>query len=81
MASLALMVAANGGHVGVTKLLLDHGADVAAADNNGLTSLMVSTQCGHVAVAKLLVRKWCKLNRIALSCEGLLDLLGIVAKE
>jgi len=39
----------------VTKLLLDYGADVAAADINGVTALMVAVQCGHVALTKVLV--------------------------
>ena len=50
-----LMVAAGAGHEAVAKLLLDHGADVAAADNNGATALMFAARDGHEAVAKLLL--------------------------
>ena len=49
------MGAAAGGHEAVTKLLLDHRADVAAADNDGVTALILAAECGHEAVAKLLL--------------------------
>ena len=39
----------------MTKLLLDYGADVAAADINGVTALMVAVQRGYVAVTKVLL--------------------------
>ena len=41
------MVAAQGGHEAVTKLLLDHGADAAAADNDGQTALMLAAAIAH----------------------------------
>ena len=41
------MVAAKGGHEAVTKLLLDHAADVAAAKNNGATALILAASGGH----------------------------------
>ena len=50
----ALMCAAEGGHVAVAQLLLQHGADVAAS-NDGSTALMYSALGGHVAVAQLLL--------------------------
>ena len=34
----------------MAKVLLDHGADVAAADNDGVTALLLSFEGGHVAV-------------------------------
>jgi len=39
----------------VTKLLLDHGADTAAADNVGVTALLLSFEGGHSAVGMLLL--------------------------
>ena len=51
----ALMAAAQHGHEAVAKLLLDHGADVAAADSNGVTALMAAAQHGHAEVEKLLL--------------------------
>jgi ankyrin repeat protein len=48
------MAAAEGGHVSVAKLLLECGADVQAADNNGATALMWASAGGHMAVAELL---------------------------
>ncbi|CAE7233942.1 mask, partial [Symbiodinium sp. CCMP2456] len=50
-----LVHAAGGGDDSVVNLLLDHGADVAAAKNNGGTALMVAAFGGHLAVAKLLL--------------------------
>ena len=47
--------AAEGNHEEVAKLLLDHGADVAAATNNGRTALMLAAAGGHEAVTKLLL--------------------------
>ena len=51
----SFMRAAQGGQQGATKLLLDHGADVAAADNSGSTALMLAAIGGHEAVTKLLL--------------------------
>ena len=51
----SLMRAAHGGHKAVTQLLLDHGADVEAADNNGFTALIRAAFEGHEAVTKLLL--------------------------
>ena len=46
---------AAGGHEAVTKLLLDHGADVATTNSNGVSALVVAAQGGHEAVTKLLL--------------------------
>ena len=51
----SLVRAAHGGHKAVTQLLLDHGADVEAADNNGQTALSWAACKGHEAVTKLLL--------------------------
>ena len=40
----------------MAKLLLEHGADVATADNDGGTALMWAAQGGHEAVAQLLLQ-------------------------
>lgn len=53
--STALMRAATGGQEATTKVLLEHKADVAAADSGGTTALMRAALGGHVAVAKLLL--------------------------
>ena len=52
----ALMCAAVGGHEAVAQLLLQHGADVAAARNDGRTALMCAAEGGHEAVAQLLLQ-------------------------
>ena len=57
------MVAAQCGHEAVTKLLLDHGADVAAAAKNGATALVLALASGHLAVAKLLVERDARVAR------------------
>ena len=51
----ALMYAAFGGCEVVTKVLLDHGADVTAADINGKTALWAAAKGGHETVKKLLL--------------------------
>ena len=45
------MSAAQGGHVAVARLLLQHGADVAGR-NDGFTALMCAAEVGHEAVAR-----------------------------
>ena len=51
----ALINAVSRGHEAVTKLLLDHGADVTAEDEDSGTALIASAANGHEAVAKLLL--------------------------
>ena len=46
--------AALGGHEAVAGLLLQNGANVAAASNDGGTALMVAMANNHEAVARLL---------------------------
>ena len=51
----SLRYAAQYGHEAVTKLLLENGANVAAADNHGQTALIYAAKGGHEAVTKLLL--------------------------
>ena len=51
----ALMSAAQGGQEAVTRLLLEHRADVNAARSDGYTALMLAAQGGHTAVTSLLL--------------------------
>ena len=51
----ALREAALHGREAVAKLLLDHRADVAAADNDGATAMILAAVGGHEAVTKLLL--------------------------
>ena len=48
------MCAAAGGHEAVAQLLLQNGADVKAATNNGATALRIARANRHEAVARLL---------------------------
>ena len=50
-----LVQAAEDGNEAVTKLLLDNGANVAAAGNNGKTALLAACLGGHETVTKLLL--------------------------
>ena len=43
------------GHVDVARLLIEHGADAAAQDNDGMTPLHWASEGGHVDVARLLI--------------------------
>ena len=60
MVSQHLMCAAEGGHEVVAKVLLQHGADVAAAMDVGVTALMSAALGGHEAVAQLLLTARCR---------------------
>ena len=50
------MCAAEGGHEAVAKVLLQHGADVAAAMDDGVTALVFAARGGHEAMAQLLLQ-------------------------
>ena len=54
-AQYSLMLAARDGFETVTKLLLDYGADVDAADNIGRTALIYAAEEGQETVTKLLL--------------------------
>jgi ankyrin repeat protein len=41
----------------VASLLLEHGADVDQADNDGLTPLQITTENNHNAILALLLKK------------------------
>jgi ankyrin repeat protein len=42
--------------------LLDHGADIEAEDENGLSPLMLALNAGHFTIASLLVEKGADVN-------------------
>jgi ankyrin repeat protein len=52
-----LFSASSIGHVEVVKLLLEKGADMTAADNEGWTPLNSASLDGHIEVVKLLLEK------------------------
>lgn len=45
-------------------ILVDHGADVNAADNQGKTPLMLCANATHTSVAKYLLRKGANIDLI-----------------
>ena len=53
----ALFLAADGGHAGVVKLLLEHRADVTSVDNRGRSALHRAAIGGHVDACRELVNK------------------------
>ena len=53
---MALMWAANNGYTETAELLLKHGANVNAKDNEGSTALMCAADNGHTETANLLRR-------------------------
>ena len=50
----ALIAAAHNGHLEVTRVLLDHGADSSLRDKRGKTALAWAEAQGHVEVAQAL---------------------------
>ena len=48
------MLAAEGGHEAVARLLLQHGADVRAANKHGFTALMIERTSRNETLARLL---------------------------
>jgi ankyrin repeat protein len=49
------MTAAAGGHEQCVQLLLDHGANIAAVANDGLTALLAAGKGGHEQCVQLLL--------------------------
>jgi ankyrin repeat protein len=60
--SSALMLACAKGHTEVAKALIDKGADVNAANQNGWTALMGAASYGHLDIVKLLVERGADVN-------------------
>jgi ankyrin repeat protein len=58
----ALMLAAIGGHASTAMLLLAHGADVRARDNEGRTPLMLAADRGETAAVDALLAHGAEVN-------------------
>ncbi len=58
----ALMLAAQRGHVDITKILLKHGAKLDACTSQNSTALMLACKRGNIDVARVLIRKGCDLE-------------------
>lgn len=83
----ALTCAAHGGHMEVTKVLLERGVDVNAGSNNW-RPLMSAAYAGHTEIAKLLIEKsadvdytMAKLQAWPLGKDGLKFLERLVKKQ
>ena len=75
----ALIAAAEGGAVGVVKILLEDGGDVNAKTNDGDTALMSAALEGHADVVKLLIDKGSDVN--AKTNDGWSALMAAVLEE
>ena len=60
-----LLVACWTGHVDTVRLVLNEGAEVDRANQNGVTPLHIACQKGHVAVARLLLDEGAEVDRAA----------------
>ena len=59
-----LLAACKFGHVDVARLLIEKGADVGQAKNNGATPLLVSCFNGHDDVARLLMEHGADVGQV-----------------
>jgi ankyrin repeat protein len=59
----ALITASQGCQFEIVELLLDHGAEVDAIDNDGTTALMEASYKGDIAIMRLLISKGAQINR------------------
>mmetsp|Transcript_27117 Transcript_27117/g.38869 ORF Transcript_27117/g.38869 Transcript_27117/m.38869 type:complete len:938 (-) Transcript_27117:892-3705(-) len=66
----ALTVATQKGHLEVVKLLLEHGADVQAKDDEDRTALLMAVTGNHGELATLLVSKGADPNTVYVDEEG-----------
>ncbi|KAI0599190.1 ankyrin [Biscogniauxia sp. FL1348] len=57
----------------ITKLLLQHGADLESRDNNGLTPLIVAVRTDHCNIVDELIRSGADLTALSFRHSGLLN--------
>ena len=69
----ALIIAAGNSYIDTVKVLLENGADINSADNDGWTSLMYAANNGDVDLAKVLIENKADIN--AESYDGQTPLL------
>ena len=55
--------ASQNGHVDVVRVLLEQGADINKAKNNGATPLLIASQNGHVDVVRVLVEQGADITK------------------
>jgi len=58
----ALRIAANHGHTGIVKMLLEHGINIDAKFNTGQTALIIAAEKLYVDTVRLLINKGANLN-------------------
>ena len=63
MCVLPLVRAAGNGHAATVSILVEHGANVNAHDNQFYTPLHEATWCGHLEVVKELVKLGADVDR------------------
>jgi serine/threonine-protein phosphatase 6 regulatory ankyrin repeat subunit B len=60
----ALILAADGGHDEVVRLLIERGAQTNHVDNKGATALMLASKAGKLSTIKLLIERGADLARV-----------------
>ena len=59
------MVASHNGHAAIVEALIQAGADVNKADNNGATALMIASEDGHAATVEVLIQAGADVDKAA----------------
>ena len=59
-----MYIASQEGHVDVVRVLVEHGADMNKARNDGATPLIVASRVGHLEVVRVLVEQGADTTRI-----------------
>jgi ankyrin repeat protein len=59
-----LTIASHHGHLDIVTFLMDHGANISARTNTGMTSLMFASWKGHLDIVEFLVNRGAKVNDI-----------------
>ncbi|KAL6229425.1 ankyrin repeat-containing domain protein [Aspergillus navahoensis] len=82
-----ILYAATSGHMAITELLLEHGADIEYKGREGCTPLLLAAQNNQIPVARLLISRgadilaedmWGKSSIYVSLCEGFYEMLEML---